>query len=61
MAPKQMQRLFGPTGVTFSEFVLEQRLLLARRLLAHGSSGRDKIGTTLASAMFHNSYTSGPF
>jgi AraC-like DNA-binding protein len=38
---RQAQRLFASSGTTFSEFVLEQRLLLARRLLLH-ESGRDR-------------------
>jgi AraC-like DNA-binding protein len=33
--------LFASSGATFSEFVFEQRLLLARRLLLH-ASGRDR-------------------
>ena len=34
MSPRQVQRLFQQTGSTFSEFVLEQRLLLAHRRLS---------------------------
>lgn len=42
--PKQVQRLFAATGRTFTEFLLEQRLLLARRQLT--SAGRcEKIST----------------
>jgi AraC-like DNA-binding protein len=45
VSPKQVQRLFQQTGSTFSEFVLEQRLLLAyRRLSAPGTRG-EKIST----------------
>jgi AraC-like DNA-binding protein len=33
VSPRQAQRLFERSGTTFTEFVLEQRLLLARRLL----------------------------
>jgi AraC-like DNA-binding protein len=41
MSPKQVQRLFQQTGSTFTEFVLEQRLLLAyRRLSAPGTRGQ---------------------
>lgn len=35
LSTRQAQRLFASSGTTFSEFVLEQRLLLARRLLLH--------------------------
>jgi AraC-like DNA-binding protein len=45
IAPKQVQRLFGATGTTFSEFVLEQRLLLAHRLLSDADSRWKKIST----------------
>ena len=40
-----MQRLFERVGTTFTEFVLEQRLLLARRLLSSLESRQNKIGT----------------
>jgi AraC-like DNA-binding protein len=50
--PKQVQRLFGPTGVTFAEFVLEQRLLLARRLLSGPSRRPEKIGSVAHDAGF---------
>ena len=43
LTPKQVQRLFGSTGVTFSEFVLEERLLLAHRLLSNALGGMGKI------------------
>jgi AraC-like DNA-binding protein len=52
LTPKQVQRLFGVTGVTFSEFVLEQRLLLARRLLSHPGGRRDKISSVAHDAGF---------
>lgn len=52
LTPKQVQRLFGTIGVTFSEFVLEQRLLLARRLLCVGNGHREKIGTIAQDAGF---------
>lgn len=35
LSTRQAQRLFASSGTTFSEFVLDQRLLLARRLLLH--------------------------
>jgi len=43
LSGRQAQRLFASSGTTFSEFVLEQRLLLARRLLLHESSRHRKI------------------
>ena len=43
--PKQVQRLFERAGTTFTEFVLEQRLLLARRLLSSPGNRHDKIGS----------------
>ncbi|MET4324526.1 MULTISPECIES: AraC family transcriptional regulator [Bradyrhizobium] len=33
LSPRQAQRMFEQTGTTFTEFLLEQRLLLVRRLL----------------------------
>ena len=52
VSPKQVQRLFQQTGSTFSEFVLEQRLLLAhRRLSAPGTRG-EKISTIALDAGF---------
>ena len=52
LTPKQVQRLFGTTGLTFSEFVLENRLLLAHRLLSNGSGGMEKISTIAQDAGF---------
>ena len=40
---RQAQRLFARSGQTFSEFVLDQRLSLARRLLVAASSRHRKI------------------
>lgn len=45
LSPKQVQRLFERSGVTFTEFVLEQRLLSARRLLSAPAGRHGKIGT----------------
>jgi AraC-like DNA-binding protein len=45
LSAKQVQRLFERAGTTFTEFVLEQRLLLARRLLSSPGHRHDKIGT----------------
>jgi AraC-like DNA-binding protein len=52
LTPKQVQRLFGTTGVTFSEFVLEQRLLLACRMLSVADCHRAKIATIALDAGF---------
>ena len=41
--PKQVQRLFARTGSTFAEFVLDQRLQNAQRLLSCPSSRAKKI------------------
>ncbi len=35
LSGRQAQRMFASAGTTFTEYVLEQRLLLARRLLLH--------------------------
>jgi AraC-like DNA-binding protein len=43
LSARQAQRLFAASGTTFSEFVLEQRLLLARRLLLHEQSRHRKV------------------
>lgn len=43
LSARQAQRLFASSGTTFSEFVLEQRLLLARRLLLHAQSRHRKV------------------
>jgi AraC-like DNA-binding protein len=45
LSPKQVQRLFERSGMTFTEFVLEQRLLSARRLLSSPNGRYRKIGT----------------
>jgi AraC-like DNA-binding protein len=45
LTPKQVQRLFERAGTTFTDFVLEQRLLLARRLLSGPSNCKNKIST----------------
>jgi AraC-like DNA-binding protein len=51
LSPKQVQRLFERNGLTLSEFVLEQRLLLARGLLS-GAGGRGKIASVAHDAGF---------
>ncbi len=52
LSPKQVQRLFERVGTTFTDFVLEQRLLLARRLLAGRAHQQEKIGTIAYMAGF---------
>ena len=52
LSPKQVQRLFERTGTTFHAFVLEQRLLYARRLLGNPGSRQQKIATTAYTAGF---------
>jgi AraC-like DNA-binding protein len=52
LTPKQVQRLFAATGATFSEFVLEQRLLLARRRLSSADSRHAKISAVAQDAGF---------
>jgi AraC-like DNA-binding protein len=51
-SPKQVQRLFEAAGTTFTEFVLEQGLLSARRLLSSAGNRQDKIGTIAYAAGF---------
>ncbi|MEP6484961.1 MAG: AraC family transcriptional regulator [Rudaea sp.] len=52
LTPKQVQRLFGTTDSTFSEFVLEQRLLMAYRFLSGTQGSREKISTVAHNAGF---------
>ena len=52
LSPKQVQRLFERSGMTFTEFVLEQRLLAARRLLSSPNGRQGKIGTVAYSVGF---------
>jgi AraC-like DNA-binding protein len=52
LSPKQVQRLFERSGMTFTEFVLEQRLLAARRLLSSPNGRHGKIGTVAYSVGF---------
>jgi AraC-like DNA-binding protein len=49
LSSRQAQRLFSETGTTFTEFVVEQRLLFARRLLSEPCQQHSKI-TTIAQA-----------
>ena len=43
LTTRQAQRMFASTGTTFTDFVLEQRLLLSRRLLLQESARHRKI------------------
>lgn len=52
MSPKQVQRLFQQTGSTFSEFVLEQRLLHAHRRLSAPGTKWEKISNIALDAGF---------
>ncbi len=52
LSPKQVQRLFERTGMTFAEFVLEQRLLNARRLLGNPGGREQKIAAVAYTAGF---------
>jgi AraC-like DNA-binding protein len=52
LSPRQAQRLFEQAGTTFTEFVLEQRLLLARKLLGDPRARARKISDIAHSAGF---------
>ena len=52
LSPRHAQRLFAQTGSTFTEFVLEQRLLRARRLLGERQHRHSKISTVAYAAGF---------
>jgi AraC-like DNA-binding protein len=52
LSPRQAQRLFEQAGTTFTEFVLEQRLLLARKLLQDPRAHARKISDIAHSAGF---------
>jgi AraC-like DNA-binding protein len=52
VSPKQIQRLFQQAGSTFSEFVLEQRLLLAHRRLSAPGTRSEKISSIALDAGF---------
>lgn len=54
LTPKQVQRLFAASGITFSEFVLEQRLVLARRLLTLSRRRSEKISASAYDAGFRD-------
>ena len=52
LSPRQVQRLFEQTGSNFTEFVLEQRLLLAHRRLSAPGTRWEKISTIALDAGF---------
>lgn len=52
LSPRQAQRLFEQAGTTFTEFVLEQRLLFARKLLQDPRARMRKISDIAHSAGF---------
>jgi AraC-like DNA-binding protein len=52
MSPRQVQRLFGREGGTFSEFVLNARLAHAHRLLTDPLHAGEKIATIAFAAGF---------
>lgn len=52
MSGRQAQRLFADTGATFSEFVLDQRLLLAQHLLREAVDRPRKIADIAFAAGF---------
>ncbi len=51
---RQAQRLFASAGTTFTEFVLEQRLLLSRQLLGQETARHRKISDIAFSAGFND-------
>lgn len=62
LSERQAQRLFAHTGSTFSEFVLEQRLLLARRFVTEASGQLRRISDIAYAAGFNDlSYFSRSF
>ena len=54
LSGRQAQRLFASSGTTFSEFVLEQRLQLARRLLLQEASRHRKVSDIAYTAGFND-------
>jgi len=52
LSARQAQRLFEQDGTTFTDFLLEQRLLLARRMLADPANAWRKINDIAYSAGF---------
>lgn len=54
LSPRHAQRLFAQTGSTFTEFVVEQRLLRARRLLGERQHRHSKISAIAYAAGFND-------
>jgi AraC-like DNA-binding protein len=54
MSGRQAQRMFAAAGTTFTEFVLEQRLMLARRLLLHETARGRKVSDIAFRAGFND-------
>jgi AraC-like DNA-binding protein len=54
LTKRQAQRMFASEGTTFTDFVLEQRLLLSRRLLLHESARHRKISDIAFTAGFND-------
>jgi AraC-like DNA-binding protein len=54
LSTRQAQRLFASFGSTFSEFVLEERLLLAQRLLLDAEHRTRKVSDVAYSAGFND-------
>ncbi|MGB9368737.1 MAG: helix-turn-helix domain-containing protein [Xanthobacteraceae bacterium] len=52
ISPRYLRRLFESEGLTFSEYVLEQRLALAHRLLSDPRHASDKIASLAFAAGF---------
>jgi len=54
LSPRQAQRMFASSGTTFTEFVLEQRLLLSRQLLLRESARNRKVSDIAFTAGFND-------
>jgi len=54
LSSRQAQRLFASSGTTFTEFVLEQRLLLSRQLLLRDQARLRKVSDIAFSAGFND-------
>ncbi len=52
VSPRYLRKLFESEGATFSEYVLDQRLSLAHRLLSDPRRGREKIASIAFAAGF---------
>ena len=52
LSPRQAQRFFAHSGMTFTEFVLEQRLSLAHRLLCDARFRHRKVSDIAYSSGF---------